>query len=89
MFVVSKNNINIKNVFWVNAGQNCCVNSSMTDKFLEHEPQSTSTKNMIHLAQSKLLKHVTQVLDTEIQYKDRCSILTNVLENNKPNQSLC
>ncbi|XP_071727114.1 triacylglycerol lipase 2-like [Rutidosis leptorrhynchoides] len=32
-------------------GQNCCVNSSMTDKFLEHEPQSTSTKNMIHLAQ--------------------------------------
>ncbi|XP_076924451.1 triacylglycerol lipase 2-like [Bidens hawaiensis] len=32
-------------------GQNCCVNSSMTEKFLEHEPQSTSTKNMIHLAQ--------------------------------------
>ncbi|KAF5814569.1 putative triacylglycerol lipase [Helianthus annuus] len=33
-------------------GPNCCVNSSMTGKFLEHEPQSTSTKNMIHLAQS-------------------------------------
>ncbi|CAI9265050.1 unnamed protein product [Lactuca saligna] len=32
-------------------GQNCCVNSSMTDKFLEHEPQSTAAKNMIHLAQ--------------------------------------
>ncbi|KAI3702605.1 hypothetical protein L6452_28351 [Arctium lappa] len=32
-------------------GQNCCVNSSMTDKFLEHEPQSTATKNIIHLAQ--------------------------------------
>ncbi|GKC57792.1 triacylglycerol lipase 2-like protein [Tanacetum coccineum] len=31
-------------------GQNCCLNSSMTDKFLEHEPHSTSTKNMIHLA---------------------------------------
>ncbi|KAL9995323.1 putative triacylglycerol lipase [Helianthus debilis subsp. tardiflorus] len=33
-------------------GPNCCVNSSMTGKFLEHEPHSTSTKNMIHLAQS-------------------------------------
>ncbi|KAK9077380.1 hypothetical protein SSX86_005717 [Deinandra increscens subsp. villosa] len=32
-------------------GPNCCVDSSMTDRFLEHEPQSTSTKNMIHLAQ--------------------------------------
>ncbi|KAF5814567.1 putative triacylglycerol lipase [Helianthus annuus] len=33
---------------------NCCMNSSMTGKFLEHEPHSTSTKNMIHLAQSNL-----------------------------------
>ncbi|KAJ9551884.1 hypothetical protein OSB04_015929 [Centaurea solstitialis] len=32
-------------------GQNCCLNSSMTDKFLQHEPQSTATKNVIHLAQ--------------------------------------
>nr|GEX74454.1 ribonuclease H-like domain-containing protein [Tanacetum cinerariifolium] len=31
-------------------GKNCCLNSSMIDKFLEHEPHSTSTKNMIHLA---------------------------------------
>ncbi|CAK9134761.1 unnamed protein product [Ilex paraguariensis] len=32
-------------------GPNCCVNSSSTVDFLEHEPQSTATKNMVHLAQ--------------------------------------
>ncbi|KAI3457627.1 hypothetical protein Pfo_014290 [Paulownia fortunei] len=32
-------------------GQNCCLNSSIVSVFLQHEPQSTSTKNMIHLAQ--------------------------------------
>ncbi|KAK2979034.1 hypothetical protein RJ640_013668 [Escallonia rubra] len=32
-------------------GKNCCVNSSQTNNFLEHEPQSTATRNMIHLAQ--------------------------------------
>uniref|UniRef100_M1DB78 Triacylglycerol lipase 2 n=1 Tax=Solanum tuberosum TaxID=4113 RepID=M1DB78_SOLTU len=32
-------------------GPNCCVNSSRTDIFLEHEPQATATKNMIHIAQ--------------------------------------
>ncbi|WCJ37482.1 Triacylglycerol lipase 2 [Euphorbia peplus] len=32
-------------------GQNCCLNSSIVDIFLDHEPQSSSTKNMIHLSQ--------------------------------------
>ncbi|XP_051152246.1 triacylglycerol lipase 2-like [Andrographis paniculata] len=32
-------------------GQNCCLNSSIISVFLRHEPQSTSTKNMIHFAQ--------------------------------------
>lgn len=32
-------------------GQNCCLNSSAVSSFLEHEPQSSSTKNMVHLAQ--------------------------------------
>ncbi|XP_049366253.1 triacylglycerol lipase 2-like [Solanum verrucosum] len=32
-------------------GPNCCVNSSRTDIFLEHEPQATATKNMVHIAQ--------------------------------------
>ncbi|XP_057437499.1 triacylglycerol lipase 2-like [Lotus japonicus] len=32
-------------------GANCCINSSTLDLFLSNEPQSTSTKNMVHLAQ--------------------------------------
>ncbi|KAK1353648.1 hypothetical protein POM88_052013 [Heracleum sosnowskyi] len=32
-------------------GQNCCLNSSVVDFFLTHEPQPTSTKNMVHVAQ--------------------------------------
>ncbi|KAK6919295.1 Serine aminopeptidase, S33 [Dillenia turbinata] len=32
-------------------GKNCCLNSSNSDAFLNHEPQPTATKNMIHLAQ--------------------------------------
>ncbi|CAA0823483.1 Triacylglycerol lipase 2 [Striga hermonthica] len=33
-------------------GRNCCLNSSTVDIFLKHEPQSTSTKNLVHLAQT-------------------------------------
>ncbi|XP_038881725.1 triacylglycerol lipase 2 [Benincasa hispida] len=33
-------------------GRNCCLNSSTIQLFLENEPQSTSTKNMVHLAQT-------------------------------------
>ncbi|KAJ6314838.1 hypothetical protein OIU78_018346 [Salix suchowensis] len=33
-------------------GQNCCLNASTVDLFLKNEPQSTSTKNMVHLAQT-------------------------------------
>ncbi|GMN19941.1 hypothetical protein TIFTF001_049967 [Ficus carica] len=33
-------------------GHNCCLNSSTVDLFLKNEPQSTSTKNMVHLAQT-------------------------------------
>ncbi|XP_028077839.1 triacylglycerol lipase 2-like isoform X2 [Camellia sinensis] len=32
-------------------GKNCCLNASRTDIFLENEPQSSATKNLIHLAQ--------------------------------------
>ncbi|KAM7271257.1 hypothetical protein ACFE04_030471 [Oxalis oulophora] len=32
-------------------GENCCLNSSIVEIFLQHEPQSTSTKNLIHLSQ--------------------------------------
>lgn len=33
-------------------GVNCCLNSSTVKLFLENEPQSTSTKNLVHLAQT-------------------------------------
>ncbi|OMO85324.1 hypothetical protein CCACVL1_10268 [Corchorus capsularis] len=33
-------------------GKNCCLNSSTVDLFIRNEPQSTSTKNMVHLAQT-------------------------------------
>ncbi|XP_054799171.1 triacylglycerol lipase 2-like isoform X3 [Prosopis cineraria] len=32
-------------------GPNCCVNPSIVNIFLEHEPQSTATKNTVHLSQ--------------------------------------
>ncbi|KAG6659703.1 hypothetical protein CIPAW_03G053900 [Carya illinoinensis] len=32
-------------------GKNCCLNSSTIDLLLVNEPQSTSVKNMVHLAQ--------------------------------------
>ncbi|KAG6410168.1 hypothetical protein SASPL_128219 [Salvia splendens] len=33
-------------------GKNCCLNASTVDLFLKNEPQSTSTKNLIHMAQT-------------------------------------
>ncbi|XP_054805522.1 triacylglycerol lipase 2-like [Prosopis cineraria] len=33
-------------------GKNCCLNSSTVDLFMMNEPQPTSTKNMVHLAQT-------------------------------------
>ncbi|XP_058103289.1 triacylglycerol lipase 2-like isoform X2 [Magnolia sinica] len=33
-------------------GKNCCLNVSTIDLFLQYEPQSTSTKNLVHLAQT-------------------------------------
>ncbi|KAJ9537765.1 hypothetical protein OSB04_030498 [Centaurea solstitialis] len=32
-------------------GKNCCLKPSIVDVFLDHEPQPSSTKNMIHIAQ--------------------------------------
>ncbi|KAJ3683573.1 hypothetical protein LUZ60_013800 [Juncus effusus] len=33
-------------------GNNCCLNASTVEVFLKYEPQPTSTKNMVHLAQT-------------------------------------
>ncbi|XP_031394027.1 triacylglycerol lipase 2-like [Punica granatum] len=43
--------INCSNLMNIMTGPNCCINSSTMNVFLEHEPQATATKNMIHLAQ--------------------------------------
>ncbi|KAJ7964767.1 Lipase [Quillaja saponaria] len=43
--------INCSNVMTIFTGSNCCVNSSRMDILLDHEPQPTATKNLIHLAQ--------------------------------------
>jgi lysosomal acid lipase/cholesteryl ester hydrolase len=33
-------------------GRNCCLNASTVEFFLRNEPQSTATKNLVHLAQT-------------------------------------
>ncbi|CAI9758530.1 unnamed protein product [Fraxinus pennsylvanica] len=33
-------------------GKNCCLNASTVEIFLKNEPQSTATKNLVHLAQT-------------------------------------
>ncbi|XP_059664103.1 triacylglycerol lipase 2-like [Cornus florida] len=49
--ICNKPNNNCTDLITSLTGQNCCLNSSRTDVFLDHEPQSTATKNMVHLAQ--------------------------------------
>ncbi|XP_006375544.1 triacylglycerol lipase 2 isoform X3 [Populus trichocarpa] len=45
-------------------GPNCCLNSSRTKVFLDNEPQSTATKNMIHLAHRK--DYLSDVKDVQV-----------------------
>ncbi|KAE8685902.1 triacylglycerol lipase 2-like [Hibiscus syriacus] len=48
----SKPGVDCTNLLTSFTGQNCCLNSSIVNTFLDHEPQPSATKNMIHLAQS-------------------------------------
>ncbi|KAJ0989553.1 hypothetical protein J5N97_007909 [Dioscorea zingiberensis] len=41
-------------------GKNCCLNASTIELYLEHEPQPTATKNMIHLAQMIRMGTITK-----------------------------
>ncbi|KAK4781456.1 hypothetical protein SAY86_015558 [Trapa natans] len=41
-------------------GNNCCLNSTTVDLFLQNEPQPTSTKNMVHLAQTVRDRRLTK-----------------------------
>nr|GMD85326.1 triacylglycerol lipase 2-like [Ipomoea batatas] len=49
--ICKKTNNNCSDLMSSFTGPNCCVNSSRTVILLEHEPQSTATKNLIHIAQ--------------------------------------
>ncbi|KAF2284866.1 hypothetical protein GH714_031419 [Hevea brasiliensis] len=49
--ICSKPGMSCPNLMDAFTGPNCCVNSSKTNTFLDNSPQSTATKNMIHLAQ--------------------------------------
>lgn len=53
-------------------GKNCCLNVSTVELFLKNEPQPTSTKNMIHLAQTvrdgKLSKYDYGYIEHNIEH---------------------
>ncbi|XAR55314.1 Triacylglycerol lipase, partial [Bertholletia excelsa] len=49
--ICQKTHSNCSSLMTALTGNSCCVNSSRIDILLKHEPQPTSTKNMIHLAQ--------------------------------------
>ncbi|XP_018840772.1 triacylglycerol lipase 2-like [Juglans regia] len=49
--ICSKPGVDCTNLLTSFTGKNCCLNSSIVDVFLDHEPQPTATKNLIHLAQ--------------------------------------
>ncbi|KAL5581776.1 hypothetical protein UlMin_014218 [Ulmus minor] len=43
--------IDCSNLISAFTGPNCCVNASRINIFLDHEPQPTATKNLVHIAQ--------------------------------------
>ncbi|KAK7306901.1 hypothetical protein VNO77_44862 [Canavalia gladiata] len=43
--------LNCSDLMTLFTGPNCCVNSSKIDVYLDHGPQPTATKNLIHLSQ--------------------------------------
>ncbi|XP_038986070.1 triacylglycerol lipase 2-like isoform X3 [Phoenix dactylifera] len=49
--ICSRPDVNCNDMVTSFTGKNCCLNTSYVPIFLEHEPQSTATKNLIHLAQ--------------------------------------
>ncbi|KAL5717633.1 sterol esterase [Ranunculus cassubicifolius] len=69
-------------------GKNCCLNASTVDSFLKNGPQSTSTKNMVHLAQTirdgKLAKYDYGGIRNMLHYgqvKPPVYNLTNIPKN--------
>ncbi|KAK7847712.1 triacylglycerol lipase 2 [Quercus suber] len=52
--------IDCSNLVSTVAGPNCCIKPSTYDVFLEHTPQSTSTKNVVHLSQMLLAGNIAK-----------------------------
>ncbi|XP_030930877.1 triacylglycerol lipase 2-like [Quercus lobata] len=52
--------IDCSNLVSTVAGPNCCIKPSTYDVFLEHAPQSTSTKNVVHLSQMLLAGNIAK-----------------------------
>ncbi|KAL6143957.1 hypothetical protein ACLB2K_054652 [Fragaria x ananassa] len=49
--ICSKPGVDCTDLLTSFTGKNCCLNSSIVDIFLDHEPQATSIKNMVHISQ--------------------------------------
>ncbi|XP_052178528.1 triacylglycerol lipase 2-like [Diospyros lotus] len=49
--ICNRTHSNCSNLMAAFTGNSCCVNSSKIDALLEHEPQPTATKNIIHISQ--------------------------------------
>ncbi|KAJ7964768.1 Lipase [Quillaja saponaria] len=49
--ICKKPGVDCTNLLTAFTGKNCCLDPSIVTVFLEHEPQPTATKNMIHLSQ--------------------------------------
>ncbi|CAL8139217.1 unnamed protein product [Prunus armeniaca] len=50
-FICTTRGIDCSNLLAAIGGPNCCLNSSSIDALVEHDPQPTATKNLIHLSQ--------------------------------------
>ncbi|KAL5581778.1 hypothetical protein UlMin_014220 [Ulmus minor] len=49
--ICKKPGVDCTNLLTSFTGENCCLDSSIVDVFLENEPQASATKNMIHISQ--------------------------------------
>ncbi|XP_021801113.1 triacylglycerol lipase 2-like [Prunus avium] len=50
-FICTTRGIDCSNLLAAIGGPNCCLNFSNIDALVEHDPQPTATKNLIHLSQ--------------------------------------
>jgi hypothetical protein len=69
-------------------GKNYCLNSSAVDVFLKYEPQPTSTKTMVHFAQS--MNNLQFLRNPSIaQYVRMLNFVQNVICNGRHAMQPC